>query len=724
MNTALKDGKSRLSKSFTWLNATQFLGALNDNIFKLLIIFFLIGARGGNDAGIISAVAGAVFVIPFLLFSAASGIIADRISKQRIIVIVKAVEVAVMFLGTAAFFAGSELGLYLILFLMAAQSALFGPSKYGIVPELVRTDQLSRANSYLESFTYLAVILGSALAPMLSQAMSLNYERAAVLCVGIAAVGLLTSFKIEATAPAGSTKKVTPFFIRDIWETLKSIRQDRYLFMTVLGSAYFMFIGAFIQINLIPYGMETLKLTQEQSGYLFFAAALGIGTGSFLSGRLSGRNIEFGVVPLGALGLSLSAIALSFVPPKLSTVIIEVLIMGVSAGLYIVPLYSFIQFRSPAAQRGEILAASGFLGWSGVLLASGLVYLLSGPMGIPAAGGFLIIGLITMVLTLITMKVLPDFFARFIVIMITKLCYRIRVIGAENIPMEGPALLVPNHVSWADPVLLTATTQRRIRFVMQREFYNTWYLKPVFDLAGVIPISPDDPPKMIASSIKQARAALDDGYMVCIFAEGSITRSGFMHSFKEGMEKILKRRDCPVIPVYLGGVWGSIFSYAHGKLLSRMPVKFPYPVTVLFGQSLPSTCSAEQVRQAVTELSSEYVNSKKQYRKSLGEALVKSARRHWKRHAVSDTTGINLSYGKMMTAVIALAAEIKREAGGQEKVGVLLPTTVGGALVNMSLAILGKVPVNLNYTASPESIQSAIDQCSIRTTITSKAFLE
>ncbi len=247
--TSLKENK--LSSSFHWLNTTQFLGALNDNIFKLLIVFYLITAHGAGSAGAVSATAGAVFVVPFLLFSSLSGILADRMSKRSIVVAAKIVEVAVMSVGVAAFYYGSEYGLYVTLFLMALQSTLFSPSKYGIVPELVKKDQLSQANSYLEAFTYLAVIIGTAAAPLLSQSMSFIYWKAAVVCVVISLIGLASSGKIEHTLPAGSSQRFRLFFVRDIWNTLKEVRKDRYLLFAVVGSACFMFLGAFAQINLV-----------------------------------------------------------------------------------------------------------------------------------------------------------------------------------------------------------------------------------------------------------------------------------------------------------------------------------------------------------------------------------------------------------------------------------------------------------------------------------------
>jgi acyl-[acyl-carrier-protein]-phospholipid O-acyltransferase/long-chain-fatty-acid--[acyl-carrier-protein] ligase len=727
MNTGKAKGDEKagkLPRSFRWLNATQFLGALNDNMFKLFIIFYLIGVQGADQAGMITAKAGAVFVLPFLLFSAASGVLADRLSKQRIIVAVKVMEVAVMLLGAAAFWTGSRFGLYAVLFLMATQSSLFGPSKYGIVPELVQKDQLSRANGVLESLTYLAIVLGTGLAPFLAQAMSADYHRAAIVCVVFAVAGLAACLKIGTTPPAGSAKEISPLFLREIWKTLRSIRRDGYLFLAVLGSAYFLFLGAFIQINLIPYGMETLALGQEQSGYLFLVAAVGIGLGAFWAGKLSGRNVEFGVVPIGAAGLALAPMALSAAPPSLLLIVTLILLLGLSAGLFMVPLHAFIQMRAPREKLGEILAASGFLSWVGVLLASALTWLLTGALGLSAARGFQVVGILTLGLTLITLKILPDFLLRFLALAAMKCCYRLKVVGRHNVPLEGPALLVPNHVTWLDALLLTATQQRRIRFVMHRSIYNTRWLNPLFRLMGVIPVASGDSRHDVAAFVKAARAALDEGYMVCIFAEGAITRTGMMQEFRSGVEWIVKGTDYPVIPVYIGGAWGSIFSYAHGRLLAKLPTLRPYPITVLFGTPLPATSRAAEIRQAVMELSGAYFDSRKAKRKSLGEAFVRCARVNWKQRALSDTGGKELSYGKALTGAAALAEKIGRDTAGQDKIGILLPPSVGGALANLAVTLLGKVPVNLNYTASTEAFRSAIDQCGIRTALTSGAFLE
>ncbi|MDH4230427.1 MAG: acyl-[ACP]--phospholipid O-acyltransferase [Nitrospirota bacterium] len=724
-NGTAAEGKRRnLPGSFFWLNATQFFGALNDNIVKLLMVFFIIGQKGPSEAGIAAAKAGAVFVLPFLLFSSFAGVVADRISKQRIIAAVKLMEVAVTVLGTFFFFEGNEAGLYVVLFLMATHSAFFAPSKYGIIPELVGRERLSFANGLLESFSYLAIILGTATASLLSEMTGANYPVASLFCVAISLAGLMTSARIEKTPAAGSDKGFSLFFLKDIGNSLRYVGQDGELLLAVLGSAYFMVLAAFTQINLIPYGMQLLSLTQEKSGYLFLMTALGIGAGSLTAGKLSGRGVEFGIVPLGTLGLTASALALHFIPPSLSLVILLIFVLGLSAGLFIVPLQTFIQMRSPKERLGEILAASVFLNWTGVLLASGLTYLLSSLLKLSSGQAFVVLGFLTLVLTLITMKVLPDFFVRFLALLLTRFCYRIRVTGNDNIPVTGPALLISNHVTWVDALLLGATQQRRIRFIMERRIYNKRLLNPLFRLMKVIPVSSEDSPRQITASLQDARAALDQGYLVCIFAEGAITRNGMLREFRPGFERIVKGTAYPVIPVYIGGAWGSIFSYAHGRLLSRLPVRFPYPVSIIFGKPLPSASGPFEMKQAVTELSCDYFESLRIGRKSLGEMFTRTARKNWRRNAVSDTSGKNLTYGHTLAGAIALSEEIKKIAPDQDKIGILLPPSAAGAMANLAVILRGGVAVNLNYTVSAEAFRSSAGQCNLRTVITSKAFLE
>jgi len=721
---AVNTTKCKFSSTFRWLNVTQFLGALNDNVFKLLIVLFLIALQGTDVASNVTALAGAVFVVPFLLFSAFAGKLADRFSKRNIVVLAKVAEVVVMAAGCAVFLSKSVFGLYCVLFLMATQSAFFAPAKYGIIPELVTSEQLSQANGLLEGLTYLAIVIGMALGPVLVQLTAGRYSLMGLICVGIAVVGLTTSLRISPTPAAGGGKRASLLFVRDIWQTIWSIRSQGGLLLAVIGSAYFLLIGGFIYCNLIPYGITHLGLDEVQSGYLWVMGAVGIGVGALWAGRLSGRNVEFGVIPLGALGLTLSSAGLGFARGGLYLTFALVLLMGASAGLFIVPIHAYIQLKSPGARRGEILAASAFLGWVGVLLASVLIYVFSGVWGISAGGVFTVLGVMTVAPTLLTIILLPDFLFRFVCVMLTRLCYRIKIVGEENVPADGGVLLVCNHVSWVDSLLVASTQQRRIRFIIERQYYNVWWVKPICKLMRAVPISPDDPPKKIMGALRQARSAMDEGFIVCIFAEGAMTRTGMLRQFKGGLERITKGTGYDIVPAYIGGAWGSIFSYYYGKPLSTLPKRFPYRVSIHFGSAMPAGSSASQIRQKVMELSCDYFNGLKSRSRSLACHFIKAARKNWRKRCISDSTGKRLNYGRTLSGALALASEIDKLTRSQDKVGILLPPSAGGALVNLAVTLLGKVAVNLNYTTSEEVRLDAVNQCNIKCIISSRGFME
>jgi acyl-[acyl-carrier-protein]-phospholipid O-acyltransferase/long-chain-fatty-acid--[acyl-carrier-protein] ligase len=712
---------NRLSTSFHWLNATQFLGALNDNLFKLLLTFFLVRRLGEDQAVYIGAVGTGLFVLPFLLFATTGGYLADRFPKSRIVFWMKCLESVVMALGAAAFWSGRPLFLFATLFLMATQSALFGPSKYGIIPELAGKENLSRANSTLEAFTYLAIILGTAVAPVVAEWVADGAGLGGLCCLAVSVLGIVTSLRVGPT-PAGSPAAGwTPFILRDVARTLRGVAADRDLLLALLGAAYFLMVGAFLQIQIIPYGLEVLGLSATGSGYLFLLVAAGVGWGALVAGQLSGENVEFGVVPIGAIGLTASAWGLGAVVESAWAVYGLIALMGFSAGLFLIPVQAFIQLRSPRERIGEILAAGSFLGWLGVLIAALLAYL---GAGLTARQGFLFIAGLTLVLTVVSMKALPDFLIRFAGLLITRACYRTTVVGREHYPATGPALLISNHVSWVDAILIGLLRPRRLRFIMSREIYEHRGFNWLFRLMRVIPISFHDSPKKIIEAFRQARATLDAGQAVCIFAEGAITRNGLPRDFKPGFERIVRGTSFPIIPIYLGGLWGSIFSYYHGRLLSRWPVRFPYPVSIHVGRPLPAASPAGVVRQAVIELSVDYFESLKRTRRSAGEVFVQAARRNGKRRAIADTTGRDLTYRRALIGALLLAGRLERRTAGQERIGLLLPTSVGGVLANLAVTLLGKTSVNLNFTASADAFHSAIQQCGLKTIVSSRAFLE
>lgn len=398
---------SRCPQGLQALNATQFLGALNDNILKLLIIFLLLQLQGTEKAGMVTASVGAAFALPFLMFSAPAGCLADRYSKRAVSVGVKLMEVVVTALAVALFALQQPWGLYLLMFLMSAQSALFSPSKYGIIPELVPQDELSRANGLIEAFTFFAIIFGTITGPALTQAVAGRFWLAAACCLVIAVIGLIAALRLPRLTAVAPDRPIR-FFPTEIFRTLRRICHDRWLMTALIGLAWFWLLGAFAQLNLIGYGIQRLGFSGAQSGYLFLASAFGIAIGSLLAARLSGRGVSFGIVVLGGFGLTAASVLLQLVPGSLLPVIAVILLYGVSAGLFSLPLQTFIQLRAEPGIRGEVLAASSFVNWIGILIASGLTFLFSGPLHLTAAEGFGLMGVMNLLVILLGMLYLPE----------------------------------------------------------------------------------------------------------------------------------------------------------------------------------------------------------------------------------------------------------------------------------------------------------------------------
>lgn len=565
--------------SFTYLNMTQFLGALNDNIYKLLIVYFLIQLEGMHYSHQILATTGATFVLPFLLFSAISGTMADRFSKRDIIVITKILELVIMGLAVLAFAVESKIGSYAILFLLATQSAIFGPSKYGIVPELVSSDRISKANGLMTSFTFLAIIFGTFLASFLLEITSRNYIIASIFCTFIALIGLVTSFCIEVTPPSGSSKRLNVLFLREIYNSLKIAKKEPSLLPAVFGSAYFLFLGAFVQLNMIPFAVHSLHLSDIQGGYLFLLTALGIGTGSIIAGKISGKIVELGLIPIGGIGITITCYLIDLFSSHLFAIIPLVMLVGMFGGIYQIPLDSYIQLTSPRKYRGQIVAATNFLSFFGVLCASLLIYLNSEVFGLESDKGFTIIGSITLVVTAIFTFQFFDYFSRFIAMVLSRLHFKIHFQGRDNIP-DCPAVYVCTHTAWNDTLLLMGSQRRRMRFFIEHEQEHSPFMKKLYHLLRIVLIPTIEPLEKNEACLNDIKRTLQKGFSVCIFADThniieEIDRLNHSCSFR----KIIEEANYPIIPVKIKKTEKDVESTC---CFSRSLKKFRVPASVKF----------------------------------------------------------------------------------------------------------------------------------------------
>jgi acyl-[acyl-carrier-protein]-phospholipid O-acyltransferase / long-chain-fatty-acid--[acyl-carrier-protein] ligase len=714
-----------MKNTFQWLNMTQFTGALNDNAFKMLAVMTLANLQGPDSLTSVLAGCSALFILPFLLFSNAAGSLADRYSKRTIIIASKWLEVGLLILAIPAFLSGLAWPLYTLLFLLCTQSALFGPAKRGIIPELVEEGALSKANAQLTAATYTAIILGTALPALLVGFATWSPVTVLVTCLILALGGTFTAYQLKRVPTTGVVRKSSCWIIPDVVRAVRSLNDDTYAKQALFGLALFGAVTALFQQTLVIFSEEALQMPVERSPILFPLAALGIGIGALLTGRFSRHTIELGLVPLGALGVMVSLIALSL-STSTGWVAFWIINIGISCGLYLVPLNAFLQQRIKPQHRGEVFGAAGFLSFSAMVLASGLFYLLHHLLRLDARLCLLATGALASLSAVTACLRLPDFLSRFILMRLTRRCYRIKPHGLENLPREGGALIVANHIGYADALLLQAITQRRIRFVMSRAMYHRlWLVRPLLKLSGIIPIHTTDGPRALIKSFQACRQILDDGGVICIFPEGELTLTGNLQQFHKGFEYIVKGTDHPIIPIYMGNVWGSLFTYKQGALKMRKPDQFPRPIHLHIGPALAANSSVDHVRLAVEELGADYATARANSNgKTLASELLKVARRHWNKRAISDTTGMDLTYGKLLIAATALTRRIRPLIKHCRHVGILMPTSATGAIVNLALTLQGKTVVNINWTASQAALETAVKESRMKYCITSRRFLQ
>ncbi|MGB7434654.1 MAG: MFS transporter, partial [Candidatus Acidiferrum sp.] len=532
------------------------------------------------------------------------------------------------------------------------------------------------------------------------------------------------SLGITHVRAADPTRKFQINFLGDLWKHGKQIRKDRVLWLSVAGNTYFFFLAALLQFDIVFYGYEVLQVPSTRGSLLQAAVAIGIGVGSLAAGYLSGGRIEYGLIPLGATGITVFGFLLAIHGLSFNSVLIFLAASGFFGGFFIVPISALLQHRPEEQHRGGVLASANLLSFVGILAASVVYYSFKHLLHLGPAAIFFWSSCGTLAALVYVLWLVPDSLLRLLLWIAAHTIYRLDLKGQEMIPKQGGALLTPNHASWVDAVLLIASTERPIRFLMFKGVYDNPLIKPFAKILDIIPIASDQAPRELIHSMRVASEALRNGELVCIFPEGEITRIGQMLSFHRGFERIVKGIDVPIIPVYLDGIWGSIFSFSKGRFLWKWPRSIPHPVRITFGKPLASTATAPEVRQAVQDLEVDAFQRRRPYMKPLSRSFIQAARKHPRRFAMADGHTPKLTFGRSLMQTIFLARRLRPLWRDQTMVGILLPPSIPGALVNWAALLLGKVPINLNYTSSNELIASCAKQCELKTVVTSRQFLE
>lgn len=737
------------SGSYVGLLLTQFLGTFNDNMFRWLAVPIGQRVMTGENADTLALVLGGVcFTMPYLLLVATAGSLADRYSKRAVIVGCKLAEIAIALLGTAALITLHPLFLFAIVTLLGAQSALFGPAKFGSLPEILHPAQLSKGNGVMGLATVVSSALGMVAGfrlfailesrGLFAGAGAPSVVPAAVALVGVAVAGTLTSLWIHPLPPAapGAPLRVNPFV--ETVPALRTLLGDRRLRRAAFGIAYFWFLASLAQLNIDPFGDVSLGLAKKDIGILLAILVAGLGVGSVLAGVWSGGKVELGIVPLGILGVVVSSLML-FIAGRHVDAGHDVLgqsafwwtcfwlfQLGASAGLFNIPLEAYLQHESDDRTRGTVLAGSNFTAFTLILASCGLYFALREGLGVSPEAIFMIAGIGTIPVAVYVFRLLPDVTVRFVLWLATHSLYKLRVEGRENVPERGGALLVANHVSWMDGILILVSTSRFVRFLVYADYAAKPGLAWLSRTMRAIPIKATDGPKAIVRALQEARQAVTNGELVCIFAEGQLTRTGQMQTFQPGLMRIVGNSGVPVIPVYLHGLWGSIFSYKGGKFFWKLPRKLRYPVSILFGEPMAEPDDVNQVRQAVERLGVQAVERENVRRLIPARQFIRQARQTLFSRKVADSSGAELTGGKLLAASLALLSALERLvlAPDEKHVGLFLPPSVGGCVANVACALGRRVTANLNYTMTDDMINECVRAAGIKHVLTSRKFVE
>ncbi len=627
-----KKGQFQLMKSrrFMPLFLTQFFGALNDNLFKNALLVMIVSASitgvatGANNTNALVNLAAGLFILPFFLFSAISGQLADKYEKSRIIRQIKLAEILIMLTGFVALWYQALWLLMVVLFLMGVQSTFFGPVKYSILPQHLHEDELVAGNAQVGMGTFVAILIGTISGSLLGGAEHATWL-VGLAVVSVAVVGWLSSWRIPLAESKASNLKIDWNVPRISWQLIKLASEKRTVFLAILGISWFWMLGASYLTQMPNFTVTVLKGSPGVIALILSAFTVGVATGSLLCDRLSGHRVEIGLVPLGSIGLSVFGIDLYFaahgysgiegvgpvsffVQPGGFRVLLDILMIGLFGGLYIVPLYAMVQARTDDEKRARVIGCNNILNALFMVFASLLGILFLGIAGFSIPDLFLTVALMNIAIAVFIFQQVPEFTMRFLVWLLSHTIYRVKHQGLENIPSRGAAMVVCNHVSYVDALLLAGAVRRPIRFIMFKPIYELPVLNFIFRTGGAIPIcSRQHDEQAYLKAMDDIAEALVQGHLLCIFPEGKLTQDGEINEFKAGIERILERTPVPVVPMALQGLWGSFFSYSHGGVFKK-PFRPQWRhIKVLADTSiLPEQATADALQEMVTGLRGSY----------------------------------------------------------------------------------------------------------------------
>ncbi len=610
-------------KFFSSYFITQALGAFNDSTFKqaliTIITFFSVG-KIALDPAIMTNVAAGLFILPFFLFSATAGQLAEKHEKSGLIRKIKVLEICIMILAVIGLYFDNIYFLLLVLFLLGLQSTFFGPIKYSILPQHLKDEELVGGNGMVEMGTFLAILIGTIIGGVLIGYRETGTMILSVLLILVAISGYFSSKRIPDTPAVQPSLKVNWNPITETWRTLKFTKRNRVVFLSILGISWFWFYGTMFLTQILNFAKLSLDGNPFTANFILAIFSVGIGLGSALCEKLSGKRVELGLVPFGAIGMTWFAIDLYLVNPQVGfsgalgplefiqtdgaiRTLIDCALVGVFAGFYIVPLYALIQERCDRSILSRVIAGNNIINSLfmvvAAIMAGGLLWL-----GTTIPQLFLITAILNAVVAIYIFTLVPEFLMRFLVWLLISTVYKVKVKGLENIPEKGPCVLVCNHVSYVDSLIIGGYVRRPVRFVMYYKIFQIPVLSFIFKTAKAIPIAGrSEDEALLNKSMYQIQEALDEGEVVCIFPEGKLTSNGEMNEFKAGIEKIIEQSKVPVVPMALQGLWHSLFSRKKvNKFIDRLK-RLRTSVGLVVNEPIAAKdVTKEVLQQKVTEL--------------------------------------------------------------------------------------------------------------------------
>ena len=732
------------TKRFMPLFVTQFLGAFNDNLFKnalILLFTYVVAAKVGLEPELLGTVAAGLFILPFFLFSAFAGQLADKFEKSMLIRRIKLFEIGLMLLAALGFLFENSIMLLGVLFLMGAQSTFFGPLKYGILPDHLQENELIGGNALIETGTFLAILIGTILG-LVVRAPG-GAEIVSVLLIFFAAAGYMAARKIP-KAPSGAPDlKVNWNFIGETFSMIREVKKHEVLFLAILGISWFWFVGATFLTLFPAYAQKTLGAEEEVVTLFLALFSIGIATGSLLCNRLLRGVVTARFVPLAAVGMAIFCVDLYYAsahitPPEVGMIGIKEFlnmpaswrILGdmigtaVAGGVYIVPLYAILQARSIASQRARVIAANNIMN-ALFMVASALIIVAFTSNGVTIPGMFLVSGIMSAFAALFIVRILPQDLVQSIVRAILKALYRVEVRGLSNYQkVSNKVVIIANHTSYLDGLLLGAFLPHQLTFAINTHIADKWWVKPAFALFDLLPLDPTNP--MAAKSMVRE---VKKGRRIVIFPEGRLTVTGALMKVYEGPGTIAHLANAPLLPVRIEGAQFTPFSRLKGVLRLRFFPKITLTIEEPSRFEAPEGLGGRERRQWLAEtlynrMSSLMFNTSNTSR-TLFESVIDARRVHGgKQLVLEDVERSPMSYRRLILASFALGRRIKKHTRARENVGLLLPNTVGAVVTFFALQAFGRVPAMLNYSTGIKNLKASATAAAVKTILTSRKFIE